>query len=125
MGFRLHDPRRQSHALSGVPGGGTIENAKEYAVKVGRNSPCPCGSGKKYKRCCYAKDSVKHEAPEPAEDAVSEGTAADDVDVDPSDKKATKTPQAHQKDRSRFQGDARGRSVSFRPKASRGSQRGT
>ena len=20
--------------------------------KVGRNSPCPCGSGKKYKRCC-------------------------------------------------------------------------
>jgi len=22
-------------------------------VKVGRNEPCPCGSGKKYKRCCY------------------------------------------------------------------------
>ena len=21
-------------------------------VKVGRNDPCPCGSGKKYKRCC-------------------------------------------------------------------------
>jgi uncharacterized protein len=20
--------------------------------KVGRNDPCPCGSGKKYKRCC-------------------------------------------------------------------------
>ena len=20
--------------------------------KVGRNSPCPCGSGKKYKKCC-------------------------------------------------------------------------
>ncbi|MEG1887057.1 MAG: SEC-C metal-binding domain-containing protein [Oscillospiraceae bacterium] len=20
--------------------------------KIGRNSPCPCGSGKKYKRCC-------------------------------------------------------------------------
>jgi len=25
---------------------------KEPAVKVGRNDPCPCGSGKKYKRCC-------------------------------------------------------------------------
>lgn len=25
---------------------------KEPAVKVGRNEPCPCGSGKKYKRCC-------------------------------------------------------------------------
>ena len=21
-------------------------------VKVGRNDPCPCGSGKKYKQCC-------------------------------------------------------------------------
>ncbi len=25
-------------------------------VKVGRNDPCPCGSGKKYKDCCYWKD---------------------------------------------------------------------
>ena len=24
------------------------------AAKVGRNEPCPCGSGKKYKRCCGA-----------------------------------------------------------------------
>ena len=24
--------------------------------KVGRNDPCPCGSGKKYKKCCLAKD---------------------------------------------------------------------
>ena len=23
-------------------------------VKVGRNAPCPCGSGKKYKKCCGA-----------------------------------------------------------------------
>lgn len=22
--------------------------------KVGRNDPCPCGSGKKYKKCCLA-----------------------------------------------------------------------
>lgn len=26
------------------------------AKKVGRNDPCPCGSGKKYKKCCYDKD---------------------------------------------------------------------
>jgi SEC-C motif-containing protein len=25
------------------------------AIKVGRNDPCPCGSGKKYKQCCLAK----------------------------------------------------------------------
>lgn len=24
--------------------------------KVGRNDPCPCGSGKKYKKCCEAKE---------------------------------------------------------------------
>ena len=23
--------------------------------KVGRNDPCPCGSGKKFKKCCEAK----------------------------------------------------------------------
>jgi len=26
--------------------------------KVGRNDPCPCGSGKKYKRCCLEKDQA-------------------------------------------------------------------
>jgi len=26
------------------------------AVKTGRNDPCPCGSGRKYKQCCLAKD---------------------------------------------------------------------
>ena len=25
------------------------------APKTGRNDPCPCGSGKKYKHCCYGK----------------------------------------------------------------------
>src|ERR1700678_2719718 len=25
--------------------------------KVPRNDPCPCGSGKKYKHCCYRKDN--------------------------------------------------------------------
>jgi hypothetical protein len=30
------------------------------AVKAGRNDPCPCGSGKKYKRCCLAQtDAVE------------------------------------------------------------------
>lgn len=23
--------------------------------KIGRNDPCPCGSGKKYKQCCFLK----------------------------------------------------------------------
>ena len=28
------------------------ETKKNEAPKVGRNDPCPCGSGKKYKKCC-------------------------------------------------------------------------
>ncbi|MDR1689720.1 MAG: SEC-C domain-containing protein [Clostridiales bacterium] len=27
-------------------------------MKVGRNDPCPCGSGKKYKKCCLSKDEI-------------------------------------------------------------------
>ena len=30
---------------------------KKAADKVGRNDPCPCGSGKKYKKCCGANKS--------------------------------------------------------------------
>lgn len=29
-------------------------------VKVGRNDPCPCGSGKKYKRCCLQVAQAEH-----------------------------------------------------------------
>ncbi|MDO8635983.1 MAG: SEC-C metal-binding domain-containing protein [Dehalococcoidia bacterium] len=36
--------------ISGVHGG----PARNYGNKVGRNDPCPCGSGRKYKRCCGA-----------------------------------------------------------------------
>ena len=32
-------------------------------MKVSRNDPCPCGSGKKYKKCCWKKRKLK--APEP------------------------------------------------------------
>jgi uncharacterized protein YchJ len=31
---------------------GSINVNGETLNKVGRNDPCPCGSGKKYKRCC-------------------------------------------------------------------------
>jgi SEC-C motif domain protein len=29
-----------------------VETYKNEQPKVGRNEPCPCGSGKKYKKCC-------------------------------------------------------------------------
>ena len=42
---------------------GTLEKGakvvpfKRNSPKVGRNEPCPCGSGKKYKKCCLNKNS--------------------------------------------------------------------
>lgn len=31
-------------------------------AKPGRNDPCPCGSGQKYKRCCLSKDQAQESA---------------------------------------------------------------
>jgi uncharacterized protein len=41
--FRAH---REANAGVGMTG------PRRIAPKTGRNDPCPCGSGKKYKRCC-------------------------------------------------------------------------
>jgi hypothetical protein len=38
-------------------------NARERQMKTGRNDPCPCGSGKKYKHCCLAAATVPAAAP--------------------------------------------------------------
>ena len=32
----------------------SIRTIRHEQAKVGRNEPCPCGSGKKFKRCCGA-----------------------------------------------------------------------
>lgn len=33
--------------------GATTRPMLKVDAKVGRNDPCPCGSGKKFKKCCY------------------------------------------------------------------------
>jgi hypothetical protein len=38
----------------------------ERAMQIGRNEPCPCGSGKKYKRCCLVAD--EHATRPPGQD---------------------------------------------------------
>ncbi|HJS57103.1 MAG TPA: SEC-C metal-binding domain-containing protein, partial [Vicinamibacteria bacterium] len=32
-------------------GGDEVQTVRREGPKVGRNDPCPCGSGKKYKKC--------------------------------------------------------------------------
>jgi tetratricopeptide (TPR) repeat protein len=45
--------------------------------KTGRNDPCPCGSGKKYKHCCLDKDRAAEFAPLVAERAELQAERAD------------------------------------------------
>jgi|SRR5882724_849942 len=46
-------------------------------AKPGRNDPCPCGSGKKYKKCCLAKEeAAEREQLAEAEAKRAESTAA-------------------------------------------------
>ena len=49
------EDRHEGNGASGVPigeaAGGQTQSHHE-ALKVGRNDPCPCGSGKKFKNCC-------------------------------------------------------------------------
>ncbi len=41
-------------------GDGTIKKQPvRRKVEIGRNAPCPCGSGKKYKNCCLDKDQAQ------------------------------------------------------------------
>ena len=49
---RQNTERKQT--LNGVANDGkeTVKNAPKRVNKIGRNDPCPCGSGKKYKNCC-------------------------------------------------------------------------
>ena len=54
------DARESRGELPAEPGRSTPPLKREpvrtpTGAKVGRNDPCPCGSGKKYKKCCYLK----------------------------------------------------------------------
>jgi hypothetical protein len=43
---------REAEGLPARPPQAKTTEAKTTEAKVGRNAPCPCGSGKKYKKCC-------------------------------------------------------------------------
>ena len=51
----LAQPKTQPQRIAAAPtGGGSKKQAS--SDKIGRNDPCPCGSGKKYKRCHLLQD---------------------------------------------------------------------
>ena len=42
-------PEMHTNSPEGAP---KVETFRREQPKVGRNEPCPCGSGKKFKKCC-------------------------------------------------------------------------
>ena len=44
---------RQQNLGKPIPGKQTLDTRAHH--KLGRNDPCPCGSGQKYKKCCFGK----------------------------------------------------------------------
>ena len=53
--LRKDRPIERKQVLKAEPTGGsdgTVSQTRKSTKKVGRNDPCPCGSGKKYKNCC-------------------------------------------------------------------------
>ena len=45
--------------------------------KIGRNDPCPCGSGKKYKKCCLGRADQRRPLPHPDKPKIRLKSAAD------------------------------------------------
>jgi preprotein translocase subunit SecA len=44
--------RQQQAAIAGTEADKKLEPIRNIGPRIGRNDPCPCGSGKKYKQCC-------------------------------------------------------------------------
>lgn len=47
-------------------------------IKTGRNAPCPCGSGKKFKQCCYGRDAAADDMDASLHDALQQQLAGQD-----------------------------------------------
>ena len=52
MAEQLERKQTRQITTGGTAGDGTVKKQPVRAKKIGRNEPCPCGSGKKYKNCC-------------------------------------------------------------------------
>jgi len=52
---------QRSHSSEFVAKKIVTTNGKVQFRKVGRNDPCPCGSGKKFKKCCMQSPKQEYE----------------------------------------------------------------
>jgi hypothetical protein len=64
------------------------------AKRPGRNDPCHCGSGRKYKQCCLAKDEA--EAAATRAKAAEQAAAAGSTETTETTKPTPERPPKHQ-----------------------------
>ena len=85
---------RNLFSRSAQPSAKPAKGAKTTLVELGRNDPCWCGSGKKYKRCHLAKDEFEQREARYAElTAKSAKARSGDGITRPKAKAATRPPE--------------------------------
>jgi hypothetical protein len=65
---------------------------------LGRNEPCHCGSGKKYKQCCLSKDEAAERAARAKAAEKAEKAEKDEPAAEPTPTKQPPRPPKHQTD---------------------------
>jgi hypothetical protein len=79
---RSTEEQAKENESGALPGNSTDPVRVVRHENVGRNEPCPCGSGKKYKKCCLqkqeelARQSVAAQTPEPMQ-TYTKGTLSE------------------------------------------------
>src|SRR5204862_1989170 len=84
-------PRAQSESGTGPPS----PMLTPTSARPGRNEPCHCGSGRKYKHCCLEKDDIAAAAARTKAAAKAEA-AAQSPEADAAAPKRAPKPQTHQ-----------------------------
>jgi hypothetical protein len=67
--------------------------AAQTSARPGRNEPCHCGSGRKYKQCCLQKDEAKAAAARAAAAEQQASAPADGASAAPPQPKKHQTHQ--------------------------------
>lgn len=76
--FEVNAPHRPRTGVA--PPVGPSRQGLSKAGKVGRNQPCPCGSGKKYKLCCLPREQAESSGQSADSGARAEPAASHDLD---------------------------------------------
>ena len=87
---------------------------EERLKTSGRNDRCPCGSGKKYKKCHLAEDESKRSAALKALEEEAKAKAAENADADDDTSAADKGTRSAR--RKKDQAGSKGQAADAKPK---------